>query len=386
MNRSIIFSTMLLTMTTFSTIAFSQSPPPGFDSHAVAADRSITFRLFAPKAGEVVLFSSDIPSANVVPIRVMKKDDDGVWSVKVEPVEAGAYRYLFVVDGVNVVDPRNSATSETNSNVMSLVNVPGSKLYDVNDVPHGAVSEVYYHSTTLKRTRRMHVYTPPGYEGGTEKFPVLYLLHGVMDCDDAWSTVGRAGVILDNLIAEKKARPMIVVMPHGHTGPFEFNGKHEGEFERQTGEFCEEFVKDIRPTIEKRYRLKDGRLNRAIAGLSMGGYHTLRLAFENLGDYGYVGVFSSGIFGIAGGRGGEPASDEWEKAHAKVLDDAGLKKDLKLVWFGIGKDDFLLETSNATVEMLKKHGFKVESKVSDGGHTWINWRGYLGEFAGELFR
>src|SRR5262249_23728998 len=159
---------------------------------------------------------------------------------------------------------------------------PGSSIYDTKDVPHGAVAKVTYYSKTLKRFRRMHVYTPPGYEKGEGKYPVFYLLHGAMDCDASWSTVGRAGFILDNLIGAGKARPMIVVMPAGHTGPFTFGGGGGRSFERQMDDFGEDFTNDVKPHIQKNYRVREGRENRAIAGLSMGGAQTLNIAFSHL--------------------------------------------------------------------------------------------------------
>jgi enterochelin esterase family protein len=231
----------------------------------------------------------------------------------------------------------------------------------------------------------MHVYTPPGYENGQDQYPVLYLLHGAFDCDNTWSTVGRAGFILDNLIAAGKAKPMIVVMPAGHTGPFRFGPPGDRTFERQVDEFGNDFTKDLRPYVEKNYRVIDNRSQRAIAGLSMGGSQTLNIAFAELDDYGYIGVFSSGIFGIAGGFGGRPPSREWEEGHKEVLDDAELNNDLKLLWFATGKDDFLVRTTEATVDMLKSHGFDVTYRETEGGHTWINWRDYLHEFAPLLF-
>ncbi len=163
--------------------------------------------------------AGDIPGG-VIPGgggRNLTKGDDGVWEITLGPVDPGAYRYLFNVDGVNVVDPRSPAISESNANVWSVVYVPGSDFMDTKDVPHGAVAAVYYDSTTLGRTRRMHVYTPAGYESGDKKYPVFYLLHGASDSDDSWTSVGRANFILDNLIAAGKAKPMIVVMPAGHT-------------------------------------------------------------------------------------------------------------------------------------------------------------------------
>jgi hypothetical protein len=179
---------------------------------------------------------------------------------------------------------------------------------------------------------------------------------------------------------------MIVVMPAGHTGPFRFGTPGDNpSFERQLDEFGADFQKDVRPFVERTYRVLDDRSQRAIAGLSMGGVQTLNIAFADLADFGYIGVFSSGIFGIAGGFGGAPPSREWENARAAILDDAESKKGLQLVWFATGKDDFLLRTTEATVDMLKSHGFDVVYRETEGGHTWVNWRDYLHEFAPLLF-
>lgn len=357
--------------------------PPEFVSPEVLAENKVAFRIYAPNANEVTLVGGDIP--DIGQGVELKKAENGVWEATVGPVPAGAYRYHFNVDGLLVVDPRNSTTSETNSNVASLAYVPGSEWADVKNVPHGAVAQVTYWSTTLNRARRMHVYTPPGYDNGGDRYPVLYLLHGAFDCDEAWSSVGRAGFILDNLIAAGKAKPMIVVMPAGHTGPFRFGPPGDGSFQRQMDEFVGDFASDVRPCVEKNYRVRAERSQRAIAGLSMGGAQTLNIAFAKLGDFGHVGVFSSGVFGIAGGFGGAPPNHQWEADRKTVLDDAALKDGLKLVWFATGKDDFLVQTTAATVDMLKSHGFKVTYHETDGGHTWINWRDYLGQFAPLLF-
>jgi enterochelin esterase family protein len=286
------------------------------------------------------------------------------------------------VDGVSVIDPRNPSTSESNGNTWSLVYVPGSDFMDTQDVPHGAVAEVTYYSKSLQRFRRMHVYTPPGYESGEGKFPVFYLLHGAFDCDDSWTSVGRAGFILDNLIAAGKARPMIVVMPAGHTGPFTF-----GRGGLPMDEFIRDFNGDILPYVETHYRVHADRQHRAIAGLSMGGAHTLSIGIPNLDKFAYLGVFSSGVFGIAGGGpGGAPQGPSWEEQNQATLDNADLKKGLKLVWFATGTEDFLIQTSRATVDTLKKHGFDVVFKETAGAHTWLNWRNYLIEFAPQLFQ
>jgi enterochelin esterase-like enzyme len=383
--RSVIIATAGAAMC-LANSAIAQPPPrpAAYVSPEVSAERKITFRVHAPEAKSVRLSAGDITVEGAGRAE-MTKGENGVWEATVGPVPPGAYRYTFSVDGLAVVDPRNPATSESNANTSSLVVVPGSEFADLAEVPHGAVAEVRYQSKSLEQPRRMHVYTPPGYEKGEGQYPVFYLLHGASDSDNSWSTVGRAGVILDNLIAAGKAKPMIVVMPAGHTGQFRFGGPGGG-FDRQMDEFAEDFTGSIRPYIEANYRVLSGRENRAIAGLSMGGAQTLNVGFANLADYGYLGVFSSGVFGIAGGRGGGGPSNAWEESHGAALDDAELKKGLKLVWFACGKDDFLLSTNNATVAMLKKHGFDVTSQESDGGHTWVKWRDYLNEFAPLLFQ
>ncbi len=310
----------------------------------------------------------------------MTRGSNGVWEATVGPLPPGAYRYSFNLDGVNVVDPRNARISESNDNLWSLALVPGAEWQDLRDVPHGAVASITYRSSVLNRFRRLHVYTPPGYESGDTKYPVFYLLHGAFDSDHSWTSVGRAGIILDNLIAEGKAKPMVVVMPHGHTGPFRFGAGFNDEFER-------EFLADIQPQMEKRYRVVGDRAHRAIAGLSMGGAQTLNLAVLHLDQFGYVGVYSSGIFGIVPGPGAPaPRGPSFEEKHRAILDDAKLKDGLRLLWFATGKDDFLVGTSRATVEMLKKHQFSVIYRETDGAHAWDNWRDYLRQFAPQLFQ
>jgi enterochelin esterase family protein len=281
-----------------------------------------------------------------------------------------------------VIDPRNSSTSESNENTWSLVAVPGAEWMDTQDVPHGAVAEVTYRSTSLKRFRRMHVYTPPGYQKGEGTYPVFYLLHGASDSDDSWTTVGRAGFILDNLIAAGRAKPMLVVMTAGHTGPFRFGGPRP-----TVDEFSQDFVNDVMPYIEQNYRVKTDRASRAIAGLSMGGAQTLNIGIPQLEKFAYLGVYSSGVFGILPRPGApEPAGPTFEKQHQEILDNEELKKGLELFWFATGKEDFLVETSRATVDMFKKHDFDVVYQEGEGGHTWIVWRQYLQEFAPQLFQ
>jgi enterochelin esterase family protein len=366
---------------------------PSIASPMVSAEREVTFRVSAPNAEEVRLTGSDF--GNLGDAGAMTKNDEGVWETTLAAVEPGAYRYRFVLDGVQVTDPANTSMSESNNNVWSLVHVEGEEFMDQRNVPHGAVAEVHYFSKSLEANRRMHVYTPPGYEAGTDTYPVFYLLHGAGDCDDSWSTVGRAGFILDNLIAEGKAKPMVVVMPAGHTPQAEGGGRGRGG--QQSNAFANDFLNDIKPLVESRYRVHTDRANRAIAGLSMGGAQTLDIAIPHLEDFSHFGVYSSGVFSLnRAGRGGrgrrgggnaqEPAGPSWEERNAEKLDDATLKEGLKLVWFATGTEDFLLETSRASVELLRKHDFEVIYEETGGGHTWANWRDYLHEFVPLLFQ
>ena len=406
-------------------VAFAQPPAggrggsgrgpqlPPVMSPEVSADRTVTFRIAAPNAQNVRITGGDIP--NIAQHAQMTKGANGVWEATIGPLDAGAYRYTFNVDGVTVIDPRNAAVSESLSNVWSLVVVPGSDNFDTKEVPHGAVASVTYYSTALKKFRRMHVYTPPGYENGKDKYPVFYLLHGAGDNDDAWTSVGRAGFVFDNLIATKKAKPMIVVMPAGHTQ----NTTGGGGAGRGAGatpvaanvapppdEFTQDFETDLMPYAESHYRIITDRAHRAIAGLSMGGSQTLNIAIPHLDKFAYIGVFSSGVLGGGGGRGRGPAAaatngavvaaptatpvptgpSVWEQQHLSELDNAGWKKGLKLVWFSTGRDDTLITTSRATVNMLNKHGFNASFRDSAGAHTWLNWRDYLVEFTPQLFQ
>jgi enterochelin esterase-like enzyme len=394
------------------------APAPQVTSPEVQPDRRIIFRILAPQAQAVRLAAGDIPG--VGQNTQLAKGENGVWEVTIGPVDPGAYRYNFNVDGVSTIDPRSPFISESNNNVWSLVTVPGSDFMDTKAVPHGSVAAVTYYSTALGTFRRMHVYTPPGYERSSDKYPVFYLLHGAGDNDNAWPTVGRAGFIIDNLIAAKKAKPMIVVMPAGHTRRGAQAGGAIGR--TATDEFVKDFVTDVKPYVEKTYRVLADRAHTAIAGLSMGGNHTLQVAIPNLDKFGYIGVYSSGLLGafpgLGGGRRGAPpaaaapaatapaapapaaaapapaapagppapTAEDWEKANAATLSNAALKKGLKVFWFATGKEDFLLTTTNATVDLFKKHGFTPVFKESAGGHTWINWRDYLNEFAPMLFQ
>jgi enterochelin esterase-like enzyme len=370
-------------------------------SPEAASDGRVTFRLLASKAQAVCLATPDIPDLGqgvamtpatngtfTVLEAAMTRTANGVWEVVMGPIEPGAYRYNFDVDGVTVIDPLNPATSESNIRTWSLVYIPGAKFMHTRMVPHGATATVTYYSKSLQRFRRMHIYTPPGYENGKGRFPVLYLLHGLGDSDDSWPTVGRAGFIVDNQIAAKIAKPMIIVMPAGHTGPPNAGPRIPSTARFRDDEFVKDFEQDIMPYVEHHYRVRADRQDRAIAGLSMGGNQTLAISIPHLDEFAYIGVFSSGIFGIThqGYSGYVPSGPTFEEQNQAILNDPKLKKGLKLVWFATGREDGLLATSRATVKMLRQHKFDIVFKESEGAHTWINWRDYLNEFAPQLFQ
>lgn len=408
---------------------------PAVVSPQVLADGGgVVFRINAPKAEKVTLSANDVTilfspggpgplaggtSAAVPPGSVIpkdgpefKKNEAGIWEATISPVPPGAYRYVFMVDGVRTLDPVNPRTAESRDNAWSLFTVAGSETMDTADVPHGAVAEVFYYSEVLKTTRRMHIYTPPGYQSSTQKYPVFYLLHGSGDTDDAWTSVGRASFIFDNLIAARKAKPMIVVMPAGHQ-PGEGGrggGRGAAGAAPQTppvNPFTNEFVTDMMPYVEKNYRTINDRQHRAIAGLSMGGSQTLDIAFTHLDKFQQIGVFSSGASLGGGRRGGaaapvtaapgapaaatepaaiRPARPDWEATHLADLDNPSLKKGTKLIWLSTGVDDSLLPNTKSTVELLKKHGFEPVFQQSAGAHSWFNWRNYLVEFTPQLFQ
>ena len=386
--KALIATVAVVMVLSFSVDVLAQAKKPMFpqrptvNSPEVLSDGKVAFRILAPEAVSVGLQSSDMFGMQQTGVS-FTENDDGVWEAVVNPVAPGAYRYVFIVDGASVVDPHNTSISESNGNVWSMVYIPGAEFMEMKQVPHGAVAEVYYYSKSLKRHRRMHVYTPSGYELDNKKYPVFYLLHGAMDCDDSWTTVGRAGFILDNLIEAKKAKPMVVVMPAGHTSK---NFRMRGGIDRTVDEFSQDFVNDIMPYVETHYRVLKDRKGRAIAGLSMGGMQTLNISMSDLGKFSYIGVFSSGVFRRSSGETAQSSSPDWEQQHLSMLDNHDLKKGLKLLWFATGTEDFLIETTRSTVEMMKKHDFSPVYKETGGGHTWANWRDYLNEFAPQLFQ
>jgi enterochelin esterase family protein len=335
-------------------------------------DGRVTFQLFAPNATRVTLSGDWIDWSSS---EKLAKNDQGVWSVTVGPLEPDVHTYWFTVDSLRIVDPKNAEVKEGIRSLESLFEVPGpeAEFLARRDVPHGTVSQVWYRSKSLGADRRMHVYTPPGYGTSGEALPVLYLLHGGGDTDSGWSTVGRANFILDNLLAESKIEPMIVVMPAGHTTA----GFHMGAGPDQDP-FSKDLIEDIIPYVEAHYRVAPGSEHRAISGLSMGGVQTLNIGLFNPDKFAYVAPMSTGYF--------PPALEEMEKTYAAVLDDPKINERIKFFWIAIGDADFAYPNNKNTMALLDRHGIRYTYYETGGGHTWANWRRYLRDLAPLLFR
>lgn len=353
---------------------------PAVVSPQIEGDGRVTFRIFAPQASAVSV-TGDIGQGLVAPADgaeapavTMQKGADGVWSgTTVRRVKPGAWRYLFQVDGVSTVDSRNVHTSPNQTQVQSILYVQGD-FSETRDVPHGAVSSVRYTAASEGNARReMYVYTPPGYEMSSADYPVLYLIHGGGDTAISWSTAGRANDILDNLIAEQKAKPMIVVMPSGWTP----SGGQVMTSDATKDPFTKEMIEDIIPLVQARYRTLANPENRAISGLSMGGIQTLNIGLHHLGTFRYVAVMSSGWIS-------EDDRQSFYKSEAARIPKYNAQ--LKLFWWGWGQTDIARANGLAVIEKFRSEGVKIETMETPGGHEWANWRLYLHEVAPRLFR
>ncbi|AUD01553.1 esterase [Spirosoma pollinicola] len=353
------------------------TPNDTLKSPKVMDDKRVAIQIYAPKASEVTVGGDFLSGGKPVSLT---KNEQGVWSAIVGPLRPDYYSYTLMVDGVRTMDPKNPVIKQGISSLENMMAVPGAEtaFEDNKAVPHGEVREVWYSSGSLNMMRRMHVYTPPGYEKGNTKYPVFYLLHGAGDDDSGWNTIGRAGFIIDNLIAAGQAKPMIVVMPNGSMPMPPTAGMNGQMMNTMRSMFANDFLNDIMPTVEKTYRTLTNRENRALAGLSMGGFQTLDVSLTRPELFNYVGVFSSGFFGAS--------IDEAETKYAKALNDPAFNKNKKLFWVGIGKDDFVMDANKKTLALLDKHQIKYQYKETTGGHTWINWRQYLNEYTPLLFK
>jgi enterochelin esterase-like enzyme len=350
-------------------------PPGALVSPDVHTDRSVTFRFRAPNAREVHV---DREGAEPLP---MQKDDQGVWTATTAPLEPDYYGYSFVADGVRLIDPENPLLTPNLLTTESAVHVPGplSLPWELNDVPHGVIHHHFYLSAVAEDDRDYYVYTPPGYDPAAKKtYPVLYLLHGFSDDASGWTAVGHANVIFDNLIAQGKAKPMIVVMPLGY-GTMKFvhmrwdAWNHTELRNRNFKKFSEALLTEVMPRVEKEYRTTEDRNARAIAGLSMGGSESLLTGLNNLDKFAWVGAFSSG---------GIP--EDFEKDFPSL--DAKSNQQLHLLWIACGAEDHLVTINRSIRSWLKTKGVKVTEIETPGIHSWMVWRRNLAEFAPLLFR
>jgi len=414
----LFLNTLLLAALALPGLAMAQpqpnpvAPAAKLKSPEVSADSKVTFRLSAPLATKVTLNGSWLGAVDLP----MTKDDQGVWSTTIGPLNPQLYGYWFMVDGARVIDPSNSETERDGSRYNTMVMVPGpaSDLWTFKDVPHGTVEQIWYPSPILKMDqRRMYVYLPVGYQKDTtKKYPVLYLLHGGGGDEDAWTVMGRATIIMDNLIASGKAVPMIVVMPNGNATQSVSQGFGYGPtpsltqvtapapnpgaalnaagaapvapgvkdpqtigspFAPYPGTYPESLVKDVIPFVEKTYRVVPDTAHRAIAGLSMGGGQTIVTTTNNPGTFAYIGVFSSGV---------QSTADASFQAGLDAIKKAGVK----FYWTGAGDIDQAHDRTVALEAAVKAKGIPTSYKEIPGRHYWFLWRDFLGDYASLIFK
>ncbi len=368
---------------------FAQRNTQQIISPEIQEDNSVIFRLLAPEASNVKLrgtMFSDFSGKEMI------KNDTGVFEIKIDPLESDIYVYTFSVDGVTTLDPSNNIVVRDGSHIESRLMIPGedADLYDVKDVPHGRLSAVWYQDKVLCMTRRCMIYTPPGYDNSNEKYPVLYLLHGAGGDEEAWISRGRANYILDNLIAMGKAEPMIVVIFNGNAlatsapgeTPLALRIEQNNATMATPGAMVGEkmpysIVEVLVPFVEANFRVKADRENRALAGLSMGGYQTQKTTNLYPDMFNYIGVMSMGHYGQFGNY-----NKEDHVAQLKALE----KARPALYWLGCGETDFLYKSVLDLLKLYDEIGFSYIYRESEGGHSWNNWRLYLSEFVPLLFK
>jgi enterochelin esterase-like enzyme len=336
--------------------------PPAISSPDVHADKSITFRFFSRKAEKVWLTGEFLPG----PV-ALAKDTSGIWSVTVPSVKPDIYPYSFWVDSVQIADPSNTYVFANERFKRSIVDIPGEQplIHALQPVPHGKVSYCYYESSTLGVTRTLLVYTPPGFNAtGKTKYPVLYLIHGGSDTEETWTKVGRANLIADNLIAQRKAVPMIIVMPYGNVRP------------KPMADFTKDVVDDIVPFIESNYPVMKTSNGRAIAGFSVGGGQALNIGLTNTEKFAYICSYAP-----------YTATDEFKANFTNWKPDVTrINNKLKLFTISVGTEDFLYESVKQNIAMFKENKIDVDTLIVPGGHTWMNCRLFLAESLKQLFK
>ncbi len=370
---------------------------PSIISPEIHENNTVTFRFEAPNADTVQITGDFLPTQKfqtpqgeqeVPGIANLTKGEKGIWQYTTDVLASELYSYSFFVDGLKVTDPNNVYTVRDCNTITNIFIIGGGRAdnYKVNDVAHGTVQHAWYDSPTLGMKRRLTVYTPAGYESSGEKYPVFYLLHGMGGDEEAWTDLGRAAQILDNLIAQGKAQPMIVVMTNGNASEEAAPGEtHNGlvpptiELPKTMEGSFEEAFKDVISFVEKTYRTKTEKKSRAIAGLSMGGYHSMHISHFYPEMFDYVGLFSAALWAPKGGE--SPVYKDVEGQLAKQFKTAPA-----LYYIAIGDKDFLYQANVDYRKQLDEKGYKYEYFETGEGHIWKNWRIYLTEFCQKIFK
>lgn len=376
--------TLMLAGLVLATAALAQPPRgPIVISPQVNADKTVTFRYLAPRAKEVKLSAQFEKSP-----KVMTKDSIGIWSITVGPVKPDIYPYNFQVDGIGVMDPANVAFFPNERFKASLVEIPGDAplVHELKNVPHGTITYEYYPSIEGS-TGSLVVYTPPGYEKGSSKYPVFYLISGTTDTEETFFKVGRVNLILDNLIAEGKAKPMIIVMPYGNPAariaeqrgqpkPADIIGRDSEDAIKRAKMFETDLVSNVIPYIDGHYRTLADRSSRAIGGFSRGGGQTLRTGLGNMDKFAWVLCYSAYL-----------STPEMESAYKHIGGDpAKTNEQFRLLWVSVGNEDFLYKSTVEFMDYLKSKNVNYKSLITDGGHTWMNVKVYVAETAQLIFK
>lgn len=352
-------------------------------------NKTVTFQVDAPQAKEVRISGDWLPAEGWQPGSVaLVKNEQGLWVYTTEILEPELYSYSIIVDGFRALDPNNVFMNRDVATVTNFFIIPGdhANLYRVNDVPHGSVTRRWYDSPGLEKRRRITIYTPPGYETDNKEYPVLYLLHGAGGDEEAWISLGRTAQIMDNLMASHEIVPMIVVMPNGNVSQEAAPGEgSRGYYKPQfmvpgtmDGTYEQNFM-DIVQFVESSYRVKKEKAQRAVAGLSMGGFHSLHISryYENMFDY--IGLFSPAIL---------PQQGQDAAIYRNIYETLNKQREngYKMYWIAIGKEDFLYPNVTEFRKKLDSMGMRYTYIESEGGHIWKNWRVYLKDFTPLLFR
>ena len=358
MKRSLSIVSLLL----LGSMASFAQRPPSISSPEVHADKTVTFKYYS-RAAQKVFLSGEFLTAN----QAMTKDTSGIWSITVGPVKPDIYPYFFIVDSVQVADPNNTYMFANERFKRSIVDIPGNTplVHSLQNVPHGKISYRFYKSATLGTTRQLLVYTPPGFNAnGKIKYPVLYLIHGGSDTEETWTSVGRAHLIADNLIAEGKAVPMIIVMPYGNVRP------------APMPDFTKDVMNDIIPFTEANYPVLTDSKHRAVAGFSVGGGQTLNIGLTSTDKFAFVCSYAPFT-----------QTEEFQKNFgANYAPKAELiNKQLKLFTISVGTEDFLYQSVKQNIALYEGKGIKVKSHIVPGGHTWMNCKLYLATTLQEIF-